>query len=142
MTLPFVGTKADGTGYTRFGYIFGYSSNYSHTYYLPSSLKTVVITGSDNISERAFYGCIYLTKVVIASCVENIGKDAFYGCSSLTIYCCIESQPSGWDEKWNSSSRPIVWNYEFEHECIYQEEICKICGNSPEIPIEIINYIR
>ena len=99
ITLPFVGgsknaTKASSS--TLFGYIFGtlnysdgvstkqyYSSDYSVTYYIPSSLRDVTITGG-NILYGAFYNCTNLTSVTIGNSVTSIGNSAFSGCTSLT----------------------------------------------------------
>ncbi|MGN0823756.1 MAG: leucine-rich repeat domain-containing protein [Candidatus Coproplasma sp.] len=78
ITIPFVGERKDETGKTNFGYIFGSNSG------VPSSLKTVVITGGTSISDYAFDGCSSLTSVTIPDGVTSIGKDAFYNCSSLT----------------------------------------------------------
>ena len=105
ITLPFVGAKAGVTSSDTyqypFGYIFGtssYSGSYSatqyyygsdiinttsSTYYIPSSLKSVTITGG-NILRGAFSGCTSLTSVVIGDSVTSIGSSAFSGCTSLT----------------------------------------------------------
>ena len=108
ITLPFVGMSPSATGYASvFGYIFGYTTSssssaisgktyqYSEEYYyqgwktryyhysIPSSLKTVTITG-DSIGSSAFYGCSGLTSIEISDSVTSIGKSAFYGCSGLT----------------------------------------------------------
>ena len=53
------------------------------TYYIPSSLKKVTITGG-NISNGAFQDCSSLTSVTIGKNVTSIGERMFYGCSSLT----------------------------------------------------------
>ena len=83
ITLPFVGEKADGTGETHFGYIFG-AGRYSYNGdYVPSSLKKVTITGG-NIGSCAFYGCTSLTEVTIPSSVTSIDYYAFEGCRGLT----------------------------------------------------------
>ena len=103
MTLPFVGeSKTARNGYDQvFGYIFGYAtteyssdsvsgptyqyydnSKYYH-YYIPSSIKSVIITGG-NIPSRAFYNCSGLTSITIPDSVTNIGTYAFYNCSGLT----------------------------------------------------------
>ena len=104
ITLPFVGdsrkTAADSYQYP-FGYIFGTSSytggvstyqNFycsstssptGEHYYIPSSLKSVTITGG-NILYGAFDNCENLTSVILANSVTTIGVVAFKGCSSLT----------------------------------------------------------
>ena len=127
ITLPFVGGSrktASDTYQYPFGYIFGASSytggtstkqyyygssiysTTSSTYYIPSSLKEVTITGGNilrgafyncgniktinlpdsvtSIGEDAFSWCSSLTSITIPNSVESIGEDAFSGCSSLT----------------------------------------------------------
>ena len=95
MTIPFVGkSKSANEGYDQvFGYIFGYamvsgngqptgsifqydSDEFSYYYFIPSSLRTVIITGG-NISYHAFYNCSNLTSVTIPDSVKSIGEDAF-----------------------------------------------------------------
>lgn len=51
ITLPFVG---NGSNQTHFGYIFGAASYSNNSTYVPTSLKSVTITGGTNISMRAF----------------------------------------------------------------------------------------
>lgn len=113
ITIPFVGARQIEKNYL--GHIFGaatYKSNYGA---VPSSLKTVTITGPcKTIASHAFYSCVNLEKIVIpegvtdigdeafAGCtglnelvlpvsVENIGRDAFKGCNKLTIVACEAS---------------------------------------------------
>ena len=107
ITLPFVGaSKTASSGYDQvFGYIFGYtttessssvsgatyqyynsntSSSYKYYhYYIPTSLKSVTVTGG-SIPYEAFYNCWRLTSVAIGNNVQSIGSSAFRGCSSLT----------------------------------------------------------
>ena len=105
ITIPFVGAKAGVTSSDTyqypFGYIFGTSSNtggvatkqyyYGNstssttydTYYIPSSLKSVTVTGG-NILYGAFYNCTGLTSVTIPDSVTSIGSDAFRGCTGLS----------------------------------------------------------
>lgn len=85
MTLPFVGNTASGTSNTYFGYIFGASRFYENSKYVPSSLKTVVITGGSIIENSAFFGCTDLTRITILSGVTSIDDSAFSGCTGLTI---------------------------------------------------------
>ena len=73
MSIPFVGATKDETDNTHFGYIFGASSYSDNDDYVPSSLKTVVITGGTSIGPSAFDGCTSLTSVTIGDSVTSIG---------------------------------------------------------------------
>ncbi len=84
ITLPFVGATLNGTENTHFGYIFGAASYSSNNAYVPTSLKTVVITGGTSIDSYAFYYCSGLTNITIPNSVTIIGSYAFYNCSGLT----------------------------------------------------------
>ena len=114
MTLPFVGTRKNATtasSSTLFGYIFGtssytggteirqyYSYSNSITYYIPTSLKKVAITGG-NILYGAFYNCSSLTSVMLGNGVTSIGKYAFYNCDDLmSVYY------AGTEEEWSAIS--------------------------------------
>ncbi len=101
MTIPFAGssrTSTTASSSTLFGYVFGtssytggtavsqyYSSSSSNnkTYYIPSSLRSVTVTGG-NLNYGAFYGCSMLTSVTIGNSVTSIGERAFYNCNGLT----------------------------------------------------------
>ena len=107
ITLPYVGTYQ-----YPFGYIFGTDSytggtstkQYYHSsstitetssnYYIPTSLKEVVITAAYNIPHGAFYNCSGLTSVTIPESATSIGQYAFYNCSSLTEVTIPESVTS------------------------------------------------
>jgi hypothetical protein len=103
ITLPFVGDKirASTDEYLYpFGYIFGSlkytggdatkqkcfegdrSKSVTNTYYIPSSLKNVTITGG-NILTYAFYDCNNITHIILQNGVESIGYNAFYSCDGL-----------------------------------------------------------
>ena len=64
-----------------------------------------------SIGNNAFWGCTSLESIAIPDSVASIGGAVFLYCTSLTIYCEAEGQPSGWDSKWNSSNRPVIWGY-------------------------------
>ena len=77
-----------------------------------NSLKSVIIPDSVTAIEYiAFGSCTGLSSIVIPKSVTSMSFQVFYGCSSLTIYCEAESKPSGWNSDWNTSSRPVVWDY-------------------------------
>jgi uncharacterized repeat protein (TIGR02543 family) len=63
------------------------------------------------IQYAAFLDCSNLFMIIIPTSVTYIGPDAFYSCNNLTIYAVAESQPSGWDARWNESLCPVVWGY-------------------------------
>ena len=104
ITIPFVGAEAGKTSSDTyqypFGYIFGtssytggkevtqwyYGSSTSdtsyNTYYIPSSLREVTVTGG-NILYGAFRDCSMLTSVTIGNSVASIGNYAFFQCTAL-----------------------------------------------------------
>lgn len=103
ITLPFIGAKAGLTASDDnlypLGYIFGKLSSSGGTstvqlyqespgklnqaeYYIPSSLKTVTVTGGE-IAPGAFSNCVNLTAVSLPDGIKVIGAYAFYSCVEL-----------------------------------------------------------
>ena len=81
----------------------------SYAFYNCDSLTNIIIPNSvTSIGNYAFSNCKSLTSVIIPNSVTSIGNGAFSGCSSLTIYCEVETQPSGWEYYWNEYS-PVYW---------------------------------
>ena len=84
LTIPYIDK--------HLGYFFGapsyegYSNGryYTQSEHIPSSLKTVVITGGTIIASCAFYDCNSLTSITIPNSVTSIGDKAFSYCSGLT----------------------------------------------------------
>ncbi|MBQ7761699.1 MAG: leucine-rich repeat domain-containing protein [Clostridia bacterium] len=101
ITLPFVGNSvkqvSDSTQYP-FGFVFdtnglnnqicteqSYIYNgrvVTDKYYLPSTLKSVTITGG-NILQGAFSGCGSLTEIILPNDITSIGKEAFADCTGI-----------------------------------------------------------
>ena len=79
IALPFSGNHK-----SNFGYIFGASSYFDNISYVPTSLKTVVITGGSLIGDCAFYRCLSLTSITIPDSIYYIDSAAFVSCSNLT----------------------------------------------------------
>ena len=100
ITLPFVGKSRNATDAEMpFGYIFDYKSvsgsstgpaeaTYQFTdavgknyyYYIPASLKTVIITDTSVIPYGAFRNCRNIQAVSICAGIESIDEYAFYNC--------------------------------------------------------------
>ena len=100
ITLPFVGSKRGntGSGDAQFGFIFGTESYAGSTavkqiygwreeewwkYYIPSSLKSVVVLDETTIGYGAFYNCVGIESLTLPSSVTSIDNYAFYNCSGL-----------------------------------------------------------
>ena len=89
MTSSYTG----GTAVRQFYYGSSINTATSTTYYIPSSLKEVTITGG-NIPYGAFYGCSGLTSITIGNGVTSIGSYAFEDCSGLTSIMIPDSVTS------------------------------------------------
>ena len=102
ITLPFLGyseyDSSDTRHYHPLGYLFGItefsnakatSSKYypgtesSEKYYIPYSLKSVVVTGNAALPYGAFYGCSMLTNITLSGNITEIGSYSFAGCSGI-----------------------------------------------------------
>ena len=142
ITLPFTGFDRQSTGSSAyFGYIFGttnYSNSYSaNGYYLPNTLKSVMITDTTQIPAFSFYGVreieslllpntvieigesafeatSKLNAIIIPLSVTTIGQNAFRDAIALTIYAEAASKPTGWSSSWNPNNRPVQWGYVIE----------------------------
>ena len=159
ITIPFVGADAGKTSSDTyqypFGYIFGTSSYtggtavWQHyygsstssitvsTYYIPSSLRSVTVTGG-NIPYGAFHNCSMLTFITIPDSVTYIGYYAFSGCSGLTSITIPDSVTSieswafsgctgltsvtfeGTVAEWKAIGKGVSWNFN----CPFTEVVC------------------
>ncbi len=80
LTLPFVGGSPEENSFI--GYIFGAESVEFNGEYVPVSLSTVNVSGSE-IPDRGFYACEHIDYVNFDDGIERIGTRAFYRCRSL-----------------------------------------------------------
>ena len=125
ITIPFIGAGefALNSRESLFGYIFGDSAytggepitQYANidkydstldifaTYYIPSSLRSVTVTGGMFFS-GAFYGCSMLTSIIIPDGVTSIGWGAFYNCRDLTSVTIPDSVTSIGDRAFQKCS--------------------------------------
>ncbi len=101
ITLPFVGgtyNSSSASEKTLFGYIFGnipfdgaiattqkYSSydGAKVVCYIPQSLKTVIVTGGNNLFYGAFYNCANIKNITLPDNISKIANNTFYRCESL-----------------------------------------------------------
>lgn len=85
ITVPFLGASLDNAENDKFGYIFGTTSyGLDHKTAVPSSLKTVVITGGTFIADNAFNGCQYIESITLPDTVVTIGHQSFRDCTALS----------------------------------------------------------
>ncbi len=91
ITVPFIGESKDSANKTHFGYIFGAASYQDNGYYIPASLKTVVVTGGSAIGYMAFANCSEIQNITIPSNVTKISSNAFMGCESLESFVIPDS---------------------------------------------------
>ena len=76
-----------------------------------TSLKSINIPyGVTKIGAYAFKNCNQLEQIVIPKSVTVLDSNAFILCSLLTIYCEMDSEPSGWSSAWNSSNCTVYWD--------------------------------
>ncbi len=70
---------------------------------------TVLPDTLTSVGRQAFRNCAALSGLVLGAGLESIGEHAFYGCRGLTLYAVPETAPAGWDARWNSSYRPVLY---------------------------------
>ncbi len=97
LEINFVGNKASGNVNAKktLAYLFGssevtgatsttvsYNTSGTATYYVPDSLKKIVLTGN-TVSEYAFNGLSNVEEIVLPETITEIGNYAFANCTSL-----------------------------------------------------------
>lgn len=73
---------------------------------LPYFTMTDQMTTLNSHSLRALTSA---TSILIRDSVTDIDQHALYGSLNATIYCEGKAPLSGWNGRWNSSYRPVIW---------------------------------
>lgn len=77
---------------------------------LPNLYQATLPAGIVSVGDYAFANCS-LQAIVLRGSPQSVGANAFYNCKRLTIYAEKDvAIGAGWNESWNSSFRPVVWN--------------------------------
>lgn len=93
LTVPLMGTY-NANNHSYLNYLFG-GTEYNSINYVPSQLKTVIVTGAATaVSSYAFYDCTNLQFVTIDHEITAIGKQAFKGCARLKVITLNSSAPT------------------------------------------------
>ena len=123
MTIPFAGWSRTASGsdsVLHFGYIFGkteYEGSYNaNGYYLPDTLKIVIVTDTTKLGNNAFSGASSLTSIVIPNKVTIIGSNAFSETNNLIIFTEATDVKPNWDANWNSDNNVVYWSDQWQYD--------------------------
>ncbi len=91
-----------------------------YAFYGCAKLSNIVFPQSlESIGESAFRTCLSLSGIILNDNIISIGAHAFYGNRNITFYSEAGSAPESWDDLWNSTYRPVVWNCTFDETKTY-----------------------
>ena len=94
ITLPFIGqSRTSKDKQAVLGYIFGEGNSTSSGvvnqrigyFYIPKTIKEVVVTDDSRISAYEFCNCDWIEKIQISGSADEIGGYAFYNCKELRV---------------------------------------------------------
>lgn len=81
-----------------------------YSFYGCAALKEIKLPNTlTAIGDYAFRGCESASSVIIPDSIVSIGKHAFYNLNSTTFYVESEKIQPYWNERFNSSYRPVFW---------------------------------
>ena len=101
-------------------------ANVMTTYTVPASVTTIAAyafsgmnvlqslmfqNGLATINYYSISNSSSLQTVYIPLSVTNVVYSAIFNCTNLTIRVAASEKPVGWDNNWNTSSRPVIWGY-------------------------------
>ena len=117
--VPLKGTY-DANSFSYLNYLFG-GTEYNGTNYVPSQLKTVIVTGTaKSISPYAFYNCANLNFITVNHDITAIGQQAFKGCSSLKAITMNCSAPALGADALTGTLEDMIFRVAEEHKNSYQ----------------------
>ena len=87
-----------------------------------TSITEIVIPASVKyVGEYAFRNCTGVKTIIVPTTVETIGRHAFHGLKNTTLFSDAKFEngnyPPYWNERWNSSYRPVLWG------CVLSEDL-------------------
>lgn len=144
ITIPFVGYSAttnsssmgtyNANNHSYLNYLFG-GTEYNSTNYVPSQLKTVIVTGTaTTISPYAFYNCANLNFITIDHEIASIGQQAFKGCASLKAITLNSSVPTLGNDALMDTPDDMILRVSDENKADYQVkwnmDESRICGQN------------
>ena len=106
LTVPFLAESSVGRAKPFTHFFDGMENALFPSSYVPPSLKTVIVTGGERLTDEAFINCRYIERVTLPKDTSYIGKNAFRGCLALEILD-LEDR-AGWhcvDNEREASSR-------------------------------------
>ncbi len=93
-----------------------------YAFYNLGNVENLVLPASiTSIGKYAFKGWNSLGSILVNGNVENVGMHAFYGSKdvAVTIYTNAKESEIAWNERWNSSYRPVVWGCTLSDDATY-----------------------
>lgn len=84
-----------------------------------SLTQIIANNGLATIGNYAFRGATNITYVLLNKDVTDVRMHAFYGALNATIYCEGNAPGTSWNERWNSSFRPVIWGCELSGDGSY-----------------------
>ena len=114
-----------------------YNKRYAaYYYYIPETIKKVIITDTKSIPHNAFYGCENIEEIILSDTVESVEYNTFYNCSgligALTLPASVNSIGSNAFDGCEKLEKVIILNdsCEIAQGAATFEETIKLSGNS------------
>jgi len=116
------------SGVTELILHYGVETIGNYAFFGMTGLTSVIIPASViSIGNFAFRGNNYMTSIFLPSSLAYVGAHAFSVSrdSELAIYTNASAIPRGWNLRWNSSRRPVVFNARLSDNGDYIDSVTK-----------------